>query len=104
MSPIAFNLLLYRETGSEIASFGKDLQLILRLPDTLNLWPEDTSRKKAPSVAHKIAIQDGSKFPTLLENVAHLDVGYFHKILVSILIIFIARSRRMSTAKLSTFP
>ena len=73
-----------RETPSTIPSLGRELQLILRLPETLDLWPKDKGQNRQAKVTHKIAIQeDGSKFPTFFENVAHVEVGYFHKILVS---------------------
>ena len=70
-------------TPGTIPSLGRELQLILRLPETLDLWPKDKGQNRQAKVTHKIAIQDGSKFPTFFENVAHVEVGYFHKILVS---------------------
>ena len=71
------------ETLHELSSFGKELQIILKLPESLDMWPERTGHKKEKKVSLKIAIQDGNKFPSFTENIAHLEVGYFHKILVS---------------------
>ena len=69
----------------DMKSGHSHVQLVLRLPDTLEQWPTRMKPSKTERLRHRLSLQDNEHFPSLQGDSLDLEAGFFHKILVRFL-------------------
>ena len=67
--------------------FIQKLEVVLKAPDVLTLWPNDKIGEVSARVSFKIMIQDSKLFPKWPENPIELETGTIHTLIVTTAIV-----------------